>query len=46
MNADLMAEYVEVVADDLLHRLGYRPIYKKGNPVRVLTLNKSTARVS
>ncbi|OJT11793.1 Ribonucleoside-diphosphate reductase small chain [Trametes pubescens] len=37
MNADLMAEYVEVVADDLLHRLGYRPIYKKGNPFPFIT---------
>lgn len=39
MNANLMSDYVEAVADDLLHRLGYHPIYKKGNPVRSLTLH-------
>ena len=32
MNASLMAQYIEFVADRLLQDLGYRPLYGSGNP--------------
>ena len=35
MNAALMRDYVEYVADFLLLALGYAPVYLKTNPVSV-----------
>ena len=35
LNATLMAQYVEYVADFLLWRLGYATLYGQTNPVRV-----------
>jgi len=32
MNAPLMSQYIEFVADRLLHDLGYRPLYGSKNP--------------
>ena len=32
MNASLMSQYIEFVADRLLHDLGYRPLYGSKNP--------------
>ena len=34
LNASLMDEYIEYVADDLLARLNLLPYYKAANPVR------------
>ncbi len=34
MNADLMADYIEFIADRLLLSLGFAPLFNKDNPVR------------
>ena len=38
MNSDLMSEYVEYVADGLLQRLGYEPLYGAANPFSFMDL--------
>ena len=44
MNATLMTTYIQYVADGLLGRLGYRPIYGAANPFSFMDLIGMTGR--
>ncbi|EIW51392.1 putative ribonucleoside-diphosphate reductase small chain B [Trametes versicolor FP-101664 SS1] len=46
MNTELMGDYVEAVADDLLRRLGCRPIYDKENPFPFITSSALDGRTN
>lgn len=46
MNADLMTEYVRVVADHLLQTLGYEPLYGAKNPFDFMELISLTGKAN
>ena len=38
MNADLMSQYIEFVADRLIYQLGYPKLYNSSNPFEFMQL--------
>jgi ribonucleotide reductase beta subunit family protein with ferritin-like domain len=46
MNADLMSQYIEYVADGLLRKLGYEPLFGSDNPFDFMSLCGLSSRVN